>query len=183
MQQNRQMCGVLAQYSCPKTLLRACVHMRQQGYVRLDAHTPFPIHALDKALGLPSSVLPWFVLAAGLLGGVGMLGFMLWVTGSNYPLNIGGKPLWSVPAYVPIVFEMIILSSALTAVFGMFALNKLPRWHHPLFASKAFTAVTNNRFCLLVAATDPQFDAQRVQQQLQQTQALHTEIIWQEQTS
>ncbi|MEM7589452.1 MAG: DUF3341 domain-containing protein [Myxococcota bacterium] len=177
------MCGVLAQYTTPEALVKACVRLRKQGYLHLEAYTPFPIHALDKALGLPSSVLPWFVLAAGLLGGVGMLGFILWVTGTDYPLNIGGKPFWSIPAYVPIVFEMVILCSALTTVFGMFALNKLPRWNHPLFDSKAFAYVTDNRFCLLVSAENAQFDLQRVEHLLQETAALHTEVIWQEQPS
>ncbi|MEM7495929.1 MAG: DUF3341 domain-containing protein [Myxococcota bacterium] len=169
--------GLLAVYDSPGALTQACRSVRDAGYTKWDAYTPFPVHGLDKAMGLRKSGLAWFVLIAGLLGGIGMLGFMLWAASVNYPLNIGGKPPWSVPAFIPVMFEVTILCSALTAVFGMLALNGLPRWHHPLFAARPFEQVTDDCFCLAIQTDDPRFNPEQTAQLLRQTGAQRIETV------
>ena len=103
--------------------------------------------------------------------------FMVWVSVYDYPLNIGGKPTWSLPAFVPPAFEVTILFSALTAVFGMFALNRLPTWNHPLFNSKRFERVTDDRFFIVIECQDPQFDMTKTQKLLEDSGAVKLEIL------
>lgn len=150
--------GVLAQYENPATLYHACERVRDAGYQTWDACTPFPVHGLEKAMGVPPSRLPWFVLMIGIGGSVFMLGFEIFAMGELYPFIVGGKPLLSIPAFVPIWYEITVLSACLTAFFGNWILNGLPRPHHPAFQSKAFERVTDDKFFIMVEATDPKFD-------------------------
>ena len=140
--------GLLARFATPADLYRACEGVRDAGFTRWDAHTPFPVHGLDRAMGLRRSPLPWIVLVMGLVG-VG-LGFLLqwWVHAGAYPLVISGKPYAAWPAYVPIAFEVGVLFAALGAVLGMLGLNRLPMHHHPLFQSQVFERVTDDAFFL-----------------------------------
>jgi hypothetical protein len=151
--------GILAEFATPSDLYRACERVRDAGFTRWDAHTPFPVHGLDKAMGLRASPLPWIVLAAGLTGAA--LGFILqwWVHASAYPLVISGKPYFSWPAYIPITFELGVLFAAFGAVFGMFGLNRLPMHYHPLFSSQVFGRVTDDAFFISIESWDPKFDA------------------------
>ena len=151
--------GVLAEFASPADLYRACERVRDAGFTRWDAHTPFPVHGLDKAMGLKRSLLPWIVLAMGLTGAA--LGFLLqwWVHARAYPLVISGKPYVSWPAYIPITFEVAVLFAALAAVLGMLGLNGLPMHHHPLFQSTVFERVTDDAFFISIESWDPRFDA------------------------
>ena len=121
--------GILAEFRTPAELYHACERVRDAGFTRWDAHTPFPVHGLDKAMGLKRSPLPWIVLGLGLTGA--SLGFALqwWVHGVAYPLVISGKPYFSWPAFIPVTFEVGVLFAALGAVFGMFGLNQIGRAH------------------------------------------------------
>src|SRR5947209_4363881 len=125
----------LAEFDSPHGCLTAATKLREAGYTVFDTHTPFPIHGMDKAMGLPDSKLGWLVLCGGLSGvSLGWL-MMWWMNGIDYPLIIGGKPPYSLPSQIPIMFELTVLLSCLTAVFGMLHLNRLPRHHHPIFNS------------------------------------------------
>ena len=150
--------GVLAQYEDPHQIFVACEKVRDSGYSAWDACVPFPVHGLDKAMGVKPSKLPWAVLFVGILGSSLMLFFESWASGSAYPFVVGGKPLFSLPAFVPVWYEMTVLSSCLTAFFGNWVLNGLPRPHHPAFNSARFERVTDDKFFIMVEATDPLFD-------------------------
>ncbi len=150
--------GVLAQFDSVTDLLAAAREVRQAGYKRWESYTPFPVHGLDRAMGMPATRLPWIVLAAGLTGLLGGLGLVWWTNAVNYPWVISGKPIFSLPANIPIIFETTVLFSAFGAVFGMLILNVLPRLHHPLFASVRFRRSTNDRFFIAIEADDPCFD-------------------------
>jgi molybdopterin-containing oxidoreductase family membrane subunit len=150
--------GLLAEFASPGLLYHACEAVRDAGYSRWDAHTPFPVHGLERAMGLRRSRLPWivFVMAmGGALAGVALQG---WVHSIEYPLVISGKPFFAWPAYVPVTFELAVLGGALGAVLGMFALNRLPRHHHPVFASPGFERASDDRFFISIEALDPRFD-------------------------
>jgi hypothetical protein len=141
----------------------AAERIRDAGYSLWDAHSPFPIHAVEPAMGLRRTILPFIVLGGGVTGA--SLGILMqwWMNAYDYPLNISGKPLWSIPANIPVIFELTILLSALSAVFGMLALNKLPELSHPVFSSTRFKRVTTDRFFITVEAQDPVFDHKRTQ--------------------
>ena len=169
--------GLLAEFATPSDLYRACERVRDAGYTRWDAHTPFPVHGLDRAMGMTRSVLPWIILVMGLAGA--MLGFALqtWVHSSAYPLEISGKPHFAWPAYVPITFELGVLFGALGAVFGMLGLNQLPMHYHPLFHSERFERASDDAFFVSIEASDPKFDAVTTRQLLESLGARHVELL------
>jgi hypothetical protein len=122
--------GVLAQYENPAVLTHACERVRDEGYQAWDACTPFPVHGLEKAMGVKPSRLPWYVLIVGIMGSAFMLWFEVYAMSDLYPFIVGGKPLFSLPAFVPAWYEITVLSSCLTAFFGNWVLSGLPRPHH-----------------------------------------------------
>jgi molybdopterin-containing oxidoreductase family membrane subunit len=150
--------SLLGEFDSPAALYRACERVRDAGYSRWDAHTPFPVHGLDRAMGLGRSPLPWIVLVLALGGAAGGFALQTWVHSIEYPLVISGKPFFAWQAYVPVTFELAILGGALGAVLGMFALNRLPRHHHPVFASTRFERASDDRFFISIEARDPRFD-------------------------
>jgi hypothetical protein len=169
--------GILAEFATPADLYHACERVRDAGFTRWDAHTPFPVHGLAAAMGLRRSPLPWIVLGMGLMGAA--LGFVLqwWVHASAYPLVISGKPYFSWPAYVPITFELGVLFGALGAVLGMLGLNQLPMHHHPLFRSKVFERVTDDAFFISIEAWDPRFDPSATRKLLESMGARSVELL------
>lgn len=169
--------GLLARYENPHAIYQACEKVRDAGYESWDACVPFPVHGLDKAMGVKPSKLPWIVLTCGLAGSTFMLFFESWAMGSAYPMVVGGKPLFSLPAFVPVWYEMTVLSSCLAAFLGNWILNGLPRPHHPAFASKAFERVTDDKFFIMVEAKDPQFDLNKTKALLQSTGATLVEEL------
>jgi hypothetical protein len=154
--------GVIAEFGDAQSLLDAANATREAGYKDFDAYSPFPIHGLSEAVGFHKTHLSAIVLAMGALGGIG--GFMMcWYANVvSYPINIGGKPYNSWPAWIPITFECTILLAAFGAVFGMLALNGLPMPYHPVFNVKRFEQASRDRFFLVVQSRDPQFEVDRV---------------------
>lgn len=169
--------GLLAEYKTPAEIFHACEKVRDAGYTKWDACTPFPVHGLDGAMGAKPSVLPWMVLGGGLFGGIFAISFMIWTSAFDYPMNIGGKPTWSVPAFVPITFEFTVLCSCLTVFFGLWFLCRLPQMFHPAFKSKAFAKVTDDRFFIMIEATDPKFDLEKTKTLLSESGAAQVEEL------
>ena len=169
--------GVLAEFASPADLYHACEGVRDAGFTKWDAHTPFPVHGLEKAMGLPRSPLPWIVLVMGLTGVAA--GFLLqwWVHTRAYPLVISGKPFFAWPAFIPVTFELGILFGALGAVFGMFALNRLPMHSHPLFKSIVFERVTDDAFFISIESWDPKFDPSATGKLLESLGARRVELV------
>ena len=151
--------------------------MRDAGYKNWDCITPFPVHGLDKAMGLRRSRLPWIVLVMALAGAALGFGLQWWVHASAYPLVISGKPFFSWPAMVPIIFEVAVLFGALGAVFGMLGLNRLPMHHHPLFKSRVFERVTDDAFFISIESWDPRFDPSATGKLLESLGARSVELL------
>lgn len=169
--------GVLAEFNTPGEILRACEKVRDAGFTKWDAHTPFPVHGLDGAMGLKLSFLPWIVLVVGLSGTATAIGLQYWVHNVAYELVISGKPFFAGPAYVPIIFELSVLFSAFAAVFGMLMINRLPMYNHPLFSSSRFEAVTDDKFFISIESQDPRFDAEKTSAFLREIGAAHVEFV------
>ena len=171
--QTSKLVGLLAQFDDPDTLVHACEHARLDGYTVMDAYSPFPVHGIDPALGIRRTRLPFFVLAVAL--GAVCLGLgMQWYTNKivdspvfpGYPFKISGKPYFSLPANIPVTFEVIVLSSAFATFFGMWILNTLPRLANPLHRVSRFKRATNDKFFLMIESRDPKFDRARTESQL-----------------
>lgn len=156
--ERRRLYGVIAQFESPGDLLAAAQRAYAEGYRKMDAYTPMPIHGLAEAIGFRRNYLPLLVLIGGLFG-CGAAYLMLWsIETIIYPLNVGGKPFNSWPAFIPITFETTVLFAALAAVFGMLALNGLPMPYHPVFNVPSFALASNDRFFLCIEAKDTKFD-------------------------
>jgi Protein of unknown function (DUF3341) len=148
----------MAEFETPTALVEAATKARLAGYRRMDAYSPIPIEELDEALDLRRTRLPLLVLLGGIIGGIGGFGLQVWVSAVAYPMNIGGRPLISWPQFIPVMFETTVLGAALTAFFGMWALNKLPQPYHPVFNVDAFSRASTDRFFLVIETADPRFD-------------------------
>lgn len=169
--------GLLAEYETPAAIYHACEQIRDSGFRRFDSYTPFPVHGLDKAMGLGPSYLPWLVLIAGVTGASLAMLFMVWTSAYDLPLNIGGKPTFSIPAFIPVTFEVTILFSGLTAVFGMFVLNSIPTYHHPLFDIARFAKASDDGFFVMIEARDKRYDRKKVSEFLLKTGAVSVIVV------
>ncbi len=149
---------ILAEFGSPKELLKAAEKMRQEGYKEYDCHSPFHIHGMDAAMGLKRSPLGYIVFAFATMGLLGALGLQYWTSAVDYPLVISGKPFFSGPAFVPVVFALTILTAAITAVVGMIVINRLPRLRHPLFSSDRFGKFSNGSFFISVESSDKKYN-------------------------
>lgn len=149
--------GLLAEFSTPEELMHAAEKAHAAGFRKMDGYAPFPVEGLPEALGKKNR-LPLLVLTGGIAGGIGAY-FMEWYANAiSYPINIGGRPIHSWPAFIPITFELTVLCAGLTAFFGSLALNGLPRPYHPLFHVTEFERASQDRFFLCIEATDPKFE-------------------------
>lgn len=149
--------GLLAEFRDPEALRSAARGVTEAGYRRVDAYTPFPVEGLAEALGFYRSRMPLVALLGGLAGCALGYGLQWWTTAVEYPINVGGRPLHSWPAFVPVTFEVTILVAALSTVLGMLGLNGLPRPHHPLFAIPSFQRASQDGYFLCIEARDPAF--------------------------
>ena len=159
--------GLLAEFNDPDALLDAVKRARAGGFADIEAYTPFSVEGLPEAIGFTQSGVPLLTLLGGIAGGAGIY-FLQWYTAVlDYPLNSGGRPLHSWPAFIPATFEMTILGAALAAFFGFLALNGLPRLYHPVFNAPDFDLASRNRFFLCIRSCDPCFDTAKTRVFLQ----------------
>jgi len=175
--QERRPFGLLAEFANEDALRKAARQVRDAGYKRWDCHAPFPVHGLDGAMGIRRTFLPWLALGGGIAGCVVGLGMQLWMNGIDYPFLISDKPLFSVPAFIPITFELTVLLAAFGAFFGMLILNNLPMHYHPLHASDRFRRATSDGFFISIESADPQFDVEKTQRLLNGAGAVHVEML------
>ena len=160
--------GVMAEFRTPEELLAAIGKAKAEGFTRLDAYTPYPIEKVLDALDLHHSKIPLLVLGASIFGAVAVFSFAYWASAIDYPLNIGGRPLNSWPAFIPATFEGAIFHGALAAASGTVRLNGLPRPHHPVFEVKRFVEhASKDGYFLVVESDDPKFDAPAVRRFLE----------------
>jgi hypothetical protein len=162
--------GLLAEYDTVPGLVSAAEKAHHQGYRRMDTYSPFPIEPAAEAIGFHKNHVALVVLVGGLLGGLGGYSLEYWVSVLAYPINVGGKPWHSWPAFIPVTFECTVLGAALSAVIGMLVMNGLPMPYHPVFNAPNFTSASKDKFFLCIEAADPQFDLSRTRTFLEQTQ-------------
>jgi hypothetical protein len=149
--------GIMAEFNSPTELVAAARKTYEAGYRRINGYSPYPIEELSEAIGFTKTSLPLIVLIGGILGALGGFFMQYWMEVIDYPLNVGGKPYNSWPAFIPITFETTVLCAAFAAVLGMLVLNKLPQPYHPVFNAPNFALATRDRFFLVIEANDPKF--------------------------
>ncbi len=159
--------GLMVSFDDPEALLAGARAVREAGYQRIDAYSPYPVEGLSEAMQLRTTRLPWVVLFGGIIGAAGGYFMQYYASVIDYPLNVGGRPLHSWPAFIPITFELAILVAAIFAVLGMLALNGLPQPYHPVFNVPEFELASRSHFFLTIESTDPQFDLDETRQLLE----------------
>lgn len=152
--------GYLAEFANPTELIQASKKTYSEGYRKIDVYSPFPIEEANESIGFPSTRLPLIILIGGLTGTATAFAMQYWISVIDYPLNVGGRPFNSWPAFIVVCFELTVLFGAISAVIGMFALNGLPLPYHPLFNVPRFAAASKDAFFLLIEAADPKFDGE-----------------------
>jgi len=159
--------GLMAEFDTATELVDAARQVRDAGYKKTDAFSPFPLHEIDEALGIKRSILPFLVFGGGIAGLLTGLGLQIFVHYIDYPLNIGGRPYISLPSFIPPAYELTILFAAFTAVFGMLFLNGLPQPYHPVFNVPRFALATREKFFLLIEKKDANFDYEKTKSFMQ----------------
>ncbi len=154
--------GTVAEFETVADLKAAANAARKNGYVEMDAYSPFPIHGLTEAMGWKNNVVPWIVALSGITGTITGISLEYYTAVIDYPMNVGGKPIFTLPMFFVPMFEFTVLFSAFGAFFGMWALNGLPRYHHPIFSTPHFERATCDRFFLCIEAKDPKYDSDEV---------------------
>jgi mono/diheme cytochrome c family protein len=175
--------GLLAEYESPKAIIAAAKKVRDAGFEKWDTYTPFPVHGIDKAMGIKMTRLPWIVFFAAVTGLTTAVLLQWWTNAVDYPWIVSGKPFWSIPASVPIYFELTVLFSAFAALGGMLALNNLPLPAHPLDHIRRFDKATDDRFFLYIEAGDKKFDEEETRTLLEKTHPAAVEVVREDRTS
>jgi hypothetical protein len=167
----------LAEFNTADEIIHAAEKVNEAGYTKWDVHTPYPVHGMDRAMGLSDSRLGWIVLVCGLLGLIGAVTMIQWMNGVDYPLVIGGKPPDAFASMVPIMFELTVLLSAFGTVFGMFGLNQLPKHFHPIFYSDRFESCSHDKFFVSIEVEDKQFNLEGTKKLLESLHPAHLELV------
>jgi hypothetical protein len=169
--------GVIAEFTTPAGIMHAAEKVRDAGFTRWDVFTPFPVHGMDRAMGLKNSKVGWFAFLGGVSGYTcGML-MIWWMNAVNYPIVVGGKPMFSPFAAFPPSYELTILFGAFGSLGGMLFLNRLPRLYHPLLKNRRFAQVTHDKFFLVIETTDPKYAEQATVKLLEEAGSNHIEVV------
>ena len=174
---DKNLYGLLAEFDSATDLVDGANKIREAGYTKTDAFSPFPLHEIDEALGIKRSILPVLVFFGGITGlclGVGLQVFVHYI---DYPLNVGGRPYLSWPSFVPPSYELTILFTAFGSIFGMLLLNRLPKLYNPLFKSERFRRATHDGYFMLIETTDPKYSETETRTLLESTGSRHIEIV------
>ncbi|MCR9244459.1 MAG: DUF3341 domain-containing protein [bacterium] len=169
--------GIVAEFDSAAAIYEAAKKTTDEGYSRVDAHTPFPVHGIDDQLKQRPSGLGWIVVCCGLTGILLAQLMMWWMNAVDYPIWVSGKTPYAWPTTIPITFELMVLLSGFGAVFGMFGLNRLPRLHHPIFKHSSIHRASDDRFFLSIEATDPKFDSAATKSFLEGIGGTNVEIV------
>ena len=172
--------GIIAEFDTPEELIAAAEKARDAGFKRMDAYAPFPVEGLSEAMGFRDMWVPTIMFLGGLIGCAAGFGLLTWATMIEYPMNIGGRPLFGWPSFIPITFETTVLTASLTGIFGMFLLNGLPQPYHPVFNAPNFEAASGDRFFLCIEARDPRFDRNETRQFLEDAKPLRVSEVMEE---
>lgn len=165
--------GMVAEFESAEQLVVAAERARSAGYRKMEGYSPFPVHGLAEAIGCNDNRVPWIIFGGGVTGAIVGLSLQYYVSVIDYPLNVGGRPLFSWPHFVPVIFESSVLLAAFGAVFGMFALNGLPRPHHPVFNAPGFLRASQDRFFLAIEAGDPLYDSEETRRFLESLEPIN----------
>jgi hypothetical protein len=172
-----QLYGVMGEFETPDAILHAARKAREAGYRHITAYTPIPVEGLAQIIGFRWTAVPLITLLGGLAGGLSGFGMEYWMSVMSYPINVGGRPLNSWPAFIPVTFELTILGASLSAVFGMLALNRLPQPYHPVFNVERFSRASTDRFFLCIESRDPKFHLAESAKFLQSVSAQHVSEV------
>jgi hypothetical protein len=172
-----QLYGVMGEFETPEAILHAARRAREAGYRHITAYTPIPVEGLAQIIGFRWTAVPLITLLGGLAGGLSGFGMEYWMSAMSYPINVGGRPLNSWPAFIPVTFELTILGASLSAVFGMLALNRLPQPYHPVFNVERFSRASTDRFFLCIESRDPKFHLAESAKFLQSVSAQHVSEV------
>lgn len=169
--------GMVAEFASPEALLNATEQAKERGYSKLDCYTPYPVHGLSEAMRIKDFQTPWAFFVAGLVGGLSGLALEWYVSSIDYPINVGGKPLFSLPSFVPVAYECTILFSALGGVLFMLGRNGLPQPYHPIFNAPDFERASQDRFFLCLEASDPIYDSEGTHAFLETLSPLSVSVV------
>jgi ActD protein len=169
--------GMSAEFDSAAAVLDAAKKVRDAGYRRWDVFSPFPIHGLDKVMGLGNSKVGWFSFLFGAGAFIGTMGMIWFMNDFDYPIVIGGKPMFSTPMSVVPSYILLVLAAGLGTFIGMIALNELPRHHHPLFEKKRFVLVSRDKFFLVIGSNDPKFSETETRKLLEEIGGGHVEMV------
>lgn len=169
--------GICAEFDSAAAVLQAAEKVRDAGYRRWDVFSPFPVHGLDKVMGLGNSKVGWFSFLFGAGAFIGTMVMIWFMNDFDYPIVIGGKPMFSPPMSLVPSYILLVLFAGLGAFIGMVALNQLPRHHHPLFAKKRFELVSRDKFFLVIGAMDPKFSETETRKLLEEIGGTHIEMV------
>jgi len=169
--------GLMAEFDSPGAVLHAAEKVRAAGYRRWDVFTPFPIHGIDAVTGQGNSLVGWVSLAMGTGAFASVVGLIWFTNAFDYPLLVGGKPMFSIPmTFVP-AYIMMIMGGAIGALVGMLGLNQLPRLHHPLLNKSRFALVSRDKFVIVIGAEDQKFSVTETRKLLETIGGMHVDIV------
>ena len=177
MSDDKTIWGLMVEFEELDPFIEATEKVRDAGYKRWDTHTPYPVHGLAEAQGLTLTKLPYLTFAGGLTGCTLGLVIQWWTNAVNYPYIISGKPLFSMPTNIPVMFELTILLAAISTFVGMLALNNLPLHYHPLLTRDRFKKATDNHYFISIEAADPAFDAEKTLAFARELGGIHVELV------
>ncbi|EEF61932.1 DUF3341 domain-containing protein [Pedosphaera parvula] len=177
MAENPKVYGIIAEFETPAAIMHAAEKVRDTGFRKWDVFTPFPIHGMDHAMGIKNSKVGWFSFFGGVTGyTTGML-MIWWMNAVDYPIIVGGKPMFSPFSAFPPSYELTILLGAFGALGGMMFLNRLPRLYHPLLKNRRFALVTHDRYFLVIETSDPKYSETETRKLLESFDSKHIELV------